>query len=410
MKVNITRIIKRINKIAEYGIDETGGWSRYSFSDADIEVKRIVSEWAKELGMFVRTDQAGNWIAHLNGINNDLPPVAMGSHLDTVKNGGKYDGVYGVMSALEVINVLKENNYVPKSPIEIIAFAEEEGSGFGASLFGSKAMAGVAADFYIKKRNDEGLSLGDAMKKVGCDPNTYKMAMRERGSIKNYVELHIEQGRILESSNKSIGVVQGIVGFKWAKMIISGRADHAGATPMGMREDTMIAAGIIATETERIANEIGNPLVATVGKIMLKPNSINIVPGEAEVYFDIRDISSDNIDRFVEMINISAKKICNARDLTYKYEELANAAPVSLSNRVVDIVEESAGKCGYSSMRMYSGAGHDAQLMSLISDAGMIFVPSKNGISHAPQEYTSDNDLEKGANVLLNTVLKLADI
>ena len=127
---------------------------------------------------------------------------------------------------------------------------------------------------------------------------------------------------------------------------------------MGMREDTMIAAGIIATETERIANEIGNPLVATVGKIMLKPNSINIVPGEAEVYFDIRDISSDNIDRFVEMINISAKKICNARDLTYKYEELANAAPVSLSNRVVDIVEESAGKCGYSSMRMYSGAGH----------------------------------------------------
>lgn len=407
LRVNINRILERLEAIAVYGIDPAGGWSRFSFSDEDLKVRKMVTGWATNLGMAVSTDPAGNLIARLAGKNNSLPPISLGSHFDTVQNGGKFDGAYGIVSAFEAVNVLVENEIKPEMPIEIISFAEEEGSGFGASLFGSKAMAGTADEFYLEKKNEMGLSLGEAMKRVGCDLTKYRSAQRKCGAMQNYLELHIEQGRVLENANVSIGVVEGVVGFKWVKITLKGCSDHAGATPMGIRRDAMAAAGCVIQEVEKIARSIGDPFVATVGKIVARPNSFNIVPGEVEVCLDIRDMSTERIVSALEEIRKSTEKICTERGIQCIFEEIADVAPEPLCPKMADLIEKSARECGYDCMRMYSGAGHDAQLMALITDTGLIFVPSKDGVSHAPEEFTSAENLEKGANVLLCALLNL---
>ncbi len=406
-KINKDRLIKRLEKLAELGIDPSGGWSRSSFSDDDLKARELLSKWVSQLGMQVRTDPAGNYIARLEGSNPELPAIAMGSHIDTVKNGGMFDGCYGVIAAIEAINTIVENNIPHKNPIELIVFAEEEGSGFGASLFGSKAMAGVAHEKYLEKKNALGVTLGEAMERVGCNPKYYRKATRSAKEIKSYLELHIEQGVVLDRENVSIGIVEGIVGFVWSKVVLHGKANHAGATPMRLREDAMVAAAEIIVAAERIAKEIGDPLVATVGRCYIKPNSINVIAENVEIYFDIRDISTERIELYLEGLQKEIKGICNKREIKYVYEELAKANPVILCKDLVNKVEDTANECGYSSKRMYSGAGHDAQLMSLITDVAMIFVPSKDGISHSPEEWTDAEDLEKGANVLLNTFLKL---
>ena len=404
--INKNRLIDRLNTIAEYGRDETGGWSRYTFSDADIKVKEVMKGWAESIGMKVHTDPVGNFIATLAGKDSSLPPLSMGSHVDSVKNGGMYDGVYGVVSAFEAVTRIVEEGIMPERNIEVIAFAEEEGSAFGASLFGSKAMAGKADSFYLEKANDDGLTLGEAMKRVGCDPANYATAKREKGAMSNYLELHIEQGKVLDKEDISIGAVTGIVGFCWAKMILKGCADHAGATPMNIRVDAMVPAAMIIAKAEEISNRIGN-MVATIGKISILPNAINIVPGEVTFYMDIRSLERTNISLFLDEIKNYASGICIERNVEYEFELLAEADPTILADECVDTVEKTAKELGYSVKRMPSGAGHDAQLMSLLTNTGMIFVPSKDGISHNPKEYTDPELLEKGANVLVNTTLAL---
>lgn len=405
--VNKQRIRRRLDELAVFGADPTGGWSRFSFSEEELKARDLLTYWVAELGMAVRTDAAGNYIARLEGEDPALAPVAVGSHIDTVKNGGKFDGTFGVVAGLEAINVLVEKKVPHRRPIELIVFAEEEGSGFGASLFGSKAMAGVADEAFLTMTNGNGLTLGEAIKRVGCDPTLYRNAARKKGELYAYLEAHIEQGLVLDTERISIGVVEGIVGFLWAKLNIHGHADHAGATPMDLRKDAVAGAAEIICAAEVLAHEFGKPLVSTTGKMHVLPNSTNIIAEEVELYLDVRDIKQDNLDLYVCRLKEIVQEICTRRKLSFTYEQMASVDPVLLSKKMCDTVERAAVKAKVSYKRMVSGAGHDAQLMALITDVGMIFVPSRDGISHAPEEWTEPRYLEQGSQVMLNALYEL---
>lgn len=393
--------------MSEYGIDPTGGWSRFSFSNADLRVKDVITGWISDLGMTMRTDPAGNYIARLEGNVPGLPAIALGSHIDTVKNGGMFDGTCGVAASIEVIETIVENNVPHNNPIELLIFAEVDGAGFGASLFGSKAMSGNADPTLLNLKNEVGLSLGEAIKRTGCDPMLYRNAERSREDIKCFLELHIEQGDNLYREGIPIGVVTGIVGFEWVKIALEGKSDHAGTVPMYRRKDAMLASAEITIEVEKLAKKFDDSMVATVGKSIVSPNSINIVPKNVEIYLDVRDISIERRNKYMKELTSSIEKICNVRGVKYEIEKLAEANPAILSPRLIDMIAESAEDCGYPYKKMYSRAGHDAQLISTITESAMIFVPSKDGISHSPDEWTSQQDIEKGANVLLQTTLRL---
>ena len=406
-KIQQERLLRRLDEMAAFGIDPEGGWSRYSFSAEDLKARDLLAGWAAGLGMAVRTDPAGNVIARREGSEPGLAAVAVGSHIDTVKNGGKFDGVYGVVAGMEAINVLAEQKIPHRRPIELIAFAEEEGSGFGASLYGSKAMAGMADEAFLAMADASGLTLGEAIQRAGCDPARYRDAARGKEDLHGYLEAHIEQGLVLDSQNIAIGVVEGIVGFFWARLTIRGRADHAGATPMNLRRDAVAGAAEIICAAERLALETSKSMVATTGKLAVKPNSINIISSEVELYFDVRDIQKETLAAYAAGLTEIIDTVCRRRGLQYGYETIAHADPVLLSGRMCDAVERAARQSGISSRRMVSGAGHDAQLMARITDVGMIFVPSKGGISHSPDEWTEPAHLAQGAQVLLDTLLEL---
>jgi len=407
LKIQISRMMDKLYTISQYGKDPSGGWSRYSFSDDDLKVRDIMTSWASNLGMAVRTDPAGNWIARLEGNNNKSPVIALGSHIDTVKNGGMFDGSLGMVAAFEVINVITENNLIHNNPIEIISFAEQDGSGFGASLFGSKAMAGVADDVLLQRKNGMGLSLGEAMKRVGCDPQLYRSAQRSKEEIKCYLELHIEQGTILDDAKVSIGIVDGVAGFEWDKVVLKGKSAHAGTIPMTSRVDAVLAAAEIIVAVEKTAKHMNGQIIATVGRCDIQPNTINIVADEAVVYVDIRSIDDRERKSFFSILSKEIEKICEKEKVMYRLEKIAETPSIILDDSLVHRIEDISEKCGYEYRHIISGAGHDVQSMSLITDAAMIFVPSKGGISHSPKELTDASDIEKGANVLLNTIIGL---
>lgn len=408
MRINIDRLKKRLDLLAQIGRDETGGWSRFSFTDEYMKACNLVKSWMQEAGMEVEFDAAGNLIGRLNGNKNDSRVVAMGSHIDTVKNGGKFDGSFGVVGAIEVVQTIKENNVSFNSPIEVIAFIEEEGSRFGIGLLGSRAVAGkIDKDFLYEHKDTKGTPIADGYKNMGLDPNILEKAYKHKGYYKSYIEMHIEQGKVLDVNKKSAGVVEGISGYTWLKAEIVGCSDHAGATPMKLRKDALVAASEIILRTEKIANEIGGTIVATVGKISVRPNSTNVVPGKVDITFDIRDINDDVIELGVKKIKDAAQEICSKREVKVNVEEIVSVQAVRLPSSMVQLIEESALNTGASYQRMVSGAAHDAQMMANITDVAMIFAPSKNGVSHSPDEWTEEKDIEVCTNVLLDAVLKL---
>ncbi len=409
MRVQKRRIEKDFDNISNFGKLSNGGVTRLAFSKEDIESRNYLHKTMEEIGLEVRIDAFGNMRGRREGLE-ELAPVAIGSHLDTVPEGGHYDGVVGVIAALEVIRVLNDKDIRTKRPIEVINLSAEESSRFGGATLGSKVLSGKISLAGLNKYVDrEGLSLYEALKDNGFKPDEIESAVLNKGDIYSFIEMHIEQGPVLETENISVGIVTSIAAPTRFRVNFKGVADHSGNTPMSIRKDALTAASELVLGVERIArDEAGPATVGTVGYLYVKPGAMNVIPGGVELGIDIRDISSDDKKMAVKKVIDLIVEIKKNRPVEIEYEILTDDEPVQLSNKVIQILEQTAEEIGLSYKVMHSGAGHDAMHMADIANTGMIFIPSKNGISHNIEEFTEMDDVCKGAELLLETTIKLA--
>jgi N-carbamoyl-L-amino-acid hydrolase len=397
------RLEQRIRELGSHGANPEGGVSRVAFSNADISGREYIKGLMQNAGLEVRVDTAGNVIGARPGSEPSLPPILFGSHIDSVPNGGNYDGDVGVIGAIEVIELLKAAGYTTRHPLEVVVFTDEEGG-----TVGSQAMAGRLPTAALDQASHSGMSVRDGIRAVGGDADKLESARRRPGEIKAFIELHIEQGGLLEASSTDIGVVEGIVGIRWWDITVEGMANHAGTTPMNERRDALLAAAELALAVNRIAATTPGRQVATVGRIRAEPGAPNVIPGRVVMSLEIRDLDATKIERVYQEIAKEAKRIEAARHTPVSFAEVQAALePAPTEPRLRRIISEAAKALGLSHRTMPSGAGHDAQEMTHIAPTGMIFVPSVGGISHSPREFTSAADMANGVNVLLRTVLAI---
>jgi beta-ureidopropionase / N-carbamoyl-L-amino-acid hydrolase len=397
------RMQGRIEALSRFGANEDGGVDRVAFSAADMAARGWLVKEMEGLGLAVRVDAAGNIIGRREGTEPELPILMTGSHIDSVPGGGNYDGDVGVIAALEVIEVLNARGTSIRHPLEVISFTDEEGG-----LTGSLALSGKMKPETLAVVSHSGLTIAEGINKVGGDSANIAEAAYERGDLAAFIEMHVEQGATLEEGKIDIGVVQGIVGIRWWDVVIEGVANHAGTTPMNRRRDAMVAAAELTLAVNRVAREMRGRQVATVGRIEVLPGAPNVIPGKVVMSLEIRDLESSKIERVFEEIQQHAREIMAGGGITIRFEHVAvDAEPAPTDERVQTIISHAAVNLGLSYKLMPSGAGHDTQDMAHIAPVGMIFVPSKGGISHSPLEYTSPEDMANGANVLLETILAI---
>ena len=395
------RLNQNIAKLAEIGQLSNGGVKRIAYSQEDIEARNLVQQWMKELQMEVRIDTAGNIIGRYPGKNPHAPALATGSHIDTVPCGGHYDGAYGVLAGLEVIRTLQENQIQLNRSIEVIVFTDEEGS-----MIGSKAISGRVVPDAKYYRRPDGTDIQTCLNRVGGNWDNINQARRHPQEIAAFVELHVEQGPVLESMSKQIGVVEGIVGQRRFNITVKGNANHAGTTPMQMRCDALVAASKVVLAVNQIGNTPGQQ-VATVGKMEVFPNAANVVPGWVEMSLDIRDLSSLHIDSLIEQLWTHLEEIAVATNTQIRLHPCLHNEPALAESYIQKAIASSCERLDLSYTYLPSRASHDAQELALVTDMGMIFVPSKMGVSHDADEYTSPEQCIQGANVLLQTLIKL---
>ena len=400
--VNGNRLNQSIATLANIGKLDNGGVKRIAYSTKDVEARNLVRQWMKELEMEIKIDAAGNIIGKYPGRNPLASAIATGSHIDTVPCGGHYDGAYGVLAGLEVVRVLKENQIKLDRPVEVIIFTDEEGS-----MIGSKAMSGrVVADPEYYRRPD-GRDIQTCLATIGGDWHKVTEARRSAKDISAFVELHVEQGPVLESMQKQIGVVEGIVGQRRFNITVKGSANHAGTTPMSMRCDALVAASQVVLAVNQIGLTLGQQ-VATVGKMEVKPNAANVVPGWVEMSLDIRDLSSLHIDSLLKQLRTHLEEIAVATNTQIRLNPCLHNEPALSEPYIQKAIALSCEDLDLSYTYLPSRASHDAQEMAQIADMGMIFVPSKMGVSHDASEYTSPPQCVRGANILLQTLIQLA--
>ncbi len=409
LTVNMERLRREILDLAAIGRDDTeGGLYRMAFTPADMEGRRWLSERMEAAGLEPQTDGAANLSACYGGGASE-PVVMVGSHIDTVPNAGYLDGTLGVLIGLEAVRCMKEAGIETRRPVEVISFSDEEGR-FGG-LFGSQAVAGELNPDLIRTARDlDGVSLVEAMADCGFDAMEALNARRDRNAIHAYLELHIEQGPVLDRRRIPIGVVENITGlFKWS-VRLEGSPNHAGTTPMEMRRDPFMGLAEFAGEIPRILEENGSELSrATIGKVDLFPGAANTVPGEVIFSMDVRDTSREVMDQLADAFRKALSAIARRRRLKFDFDWLSVVEPAPCDPEIVKNIEARAAELGLESLRMPSGAAHDAQIMSHIAPIGMVFVPSKDGRSHSPAEWTAWEDIEAGANVVLRSLLSLAN-
>lgn len=405
--INADRLWDRLMQLSSIGTQEVGGITRLSFSPEERAAKDLVTGFMKEAGLSVREDEAGNLIGRKEGTNPNAPVVLIGSHLDSVPSGGNFDGPLGVLSGVEALQTMNEQGVETEHPIEVIAFTDEEGTRFGYGMIGSRGIAGLLKEDELVSRDEAGISIAEAMANVGLDPAQISKAAREPGSVKAYVELHIEQGKVLESRDLSVGIVSGVAGPLWLKFILEGEAGHAGATPMNMRKDPLAAAAEVMLVIERQAarQEIS---VGTVGKLQVFPGGVNIIPGRVEFTLDLRDVDIQVRDQVEQAIMAEAEAICAKRGVKLQVELLQRINPAVCSEEIRSAIQAACAAEGLETITLPSGAGHDCMQLTELCPVGMIFARSKDGISHNPAEYTSKEDCGNGAQVLYRTVLSLA--
>lgn len=407
------RIITHLKNISPVTEIERNVFSvtRLAYSENEKKAKNYFIAQCKKENLEVRTDQAGNIIARRAGINCDAPAVACGSHLDSVVNGGIYDGALGVMCALESVRKLNSENISTEHPVEIIAFTSEESSRFGVSTIGSKAMSGLIDIEVLKTLKDRnGMSFEQAVQDQGLNLEEFPYAKRTSSELKAFIELHIEQGPILETKNFTIGIVTNISAPTRYSITVKGKAGHSGTTVMSLRKDALAAASEIVLGVERLAKgEEKAGSVGTVGALKVVPGTSNTIPGKVELiaeFRSVRDSSKNKLKR--GFLNI-LKNIEQTRKVEIQVKQLSDEKPVSLDPYICNVIQSVCESEQYSYMHIDSGAGHDAMNLAHICPTGLIFVPSVGGISHNPEEFTREKDIEAGYNVLYKTILKLAN-
>lgn len=401
LAVNETRIVNRIMELAKFGMDDKGHGYRIAYSKGDIEGRAWFINLMKNAGLNPTIDAAGNIIGKRKGKNDSLKPIAFGSHIDMVPDGGNYDGTVGSIAALEVIEILNENNLITNHPLELIIFANEEGG-----TIGSMAMAGHLTAEGLKQKSQSGLTQAEGIKAIGGNPSNIESCIRKKGDIKAFLELHIEQGGILEKEKLQIGVVEGIVGIVHWEVTVEGFANHAGTTPMNMRKDALLAASKFIIAVNEVVNSVKGNQVGTIGKIAIQPGAYNVVPGKVVLGLEIRDLSAEKIELLFTQIEKRAAIIAADTKTSIHFERQANASKPALTNKALQqTINSSAKALGFSTKFMQSGAGHDAQEIAMIAPVAMIFIPSVGGISHSPKEFSKPIDISNGANMLLKTIL-----
>ena len=407
MRINLERVKNTLLELSEIGFDEQDkGVHRLGFSDADWAARKWLMQLLQDEGFSPRMDGAGNVFGRFGP--EGRPTVTVGSHLDSVPAGGIFDGSLGVVAALEILRLCRDHDVTLEHPVELVATSEEEGR-FGGML-GAQAMAGeLTPEFLLNAHDPDGLRLADAMQHCGLEPMNALDARRKPDSMRAFLELHIEQGPVLDQSNTTIGIVDNIAGvFKWI-VYLKGKADHAGTAPMNMRSDAFMGLANFAHEIPRIIDEHGTDRSRlTVGKVELKPGSPHTIPGEAMFTLVGRDSSAEVMRELCDACRVVLSAIARRKKLMFEYEQTSWLDPVDCHPDIIDLLDRHAKNSGVSYRHMPSGAGHDTQFMTQVTPAGMLFVPSVGGISHAPDEWTHWEDVETGCNLLLDAVLELS--
>lgn len=408
--VDLDRLWDRIEALGEIGavIGPAGerGCARLALTDADRDGRDLVVSWMRELGLDVGIDAIGNVFGTRPGTDDRLAPVMIGSHIDTVRTGGRFDGNLGVLAGLEVLEALDTAGVRTPRPITVAFFTDEEGSRFPPDMLGSLVFAGgmPLEEALDVTAVDDGARLGDELARIG-----YAGTLPCPGAPPHaFVELHIEQGPILEDAGVTIGVVEGVQGISWTELTITGRSAHAGTTPMRLRRDPGYVAAEITTFVRRLTRELGGALVATVGRVDLHPNLVNVVPATATITVDLRDTDDATLRDAERRLEERCSELAVAEQVTIERRVLARFEPVDFDPDTVALVERTAQRLGHSTMRLPSGAGHDAQMLARVCPSAMIFVPSIDGISHNLAEDTAPRDVLAGTQVLLDVVLELA--
>ena len=405
LKINLERLKSDLEALAQVGRDPRGGISRPSFSQADFAARAWLKERICEAGLCYRQDGAGNVFGRLGG---EGAAVLVGSHLDTVLNGGAFDGATGVLAGLECLRRIKEAGTPLSKPLELVSFTDEEGNLVGDFL-GSRAFAGLLNKEEMEKGvTSFGRPLQDILAGTEFSLESILNAHRERPKFEAYLELHIEQGAVLETEDIPIGIVERIAGKSYRQCTFTGKADHSGTTPLELRHDAFLAtADFVLRGTRLVATEHYGSMI-TVGKVTVLPGSFSVVPGRVDFTLDVRSASAETLEILDKDLLALALDIAKTRGLSFHSRVVDRTTPAALSDRVIGVLEEECRKLGYPSMRMTSGAGHDAQIVSGLAEVGMIFIPCVDGTSHAPGEMINWGDLEKGANLLLNALIRLA--
>ncbi len=404
MRIDRKRLEQSIEELGRIGETPRGGLTRLALTDEDKCGRDWMVARMREAGLRVSIDRMGNIFGERPG-QPGLPPVMMGSHVDSVPTGGKYDGQLGVLCGLEAIRALSDHRVETRHPVTLVIFTNEEGARFQPAMIASGVMAGrIALEDAYNARDKDGIRLVDELERIGylgpepCIPRPFRA----------YLELHIEQGPQLEEAGLAVGVVDGIVAISWSRLTIHGVQDHAGPTPIRIRHDALVAAAEVVTGVRRIAREVGGDLVTTVGNLTVTPNIVNAIPGKVTLSIDMRDPKSETLDRALPRLDAVVKAACEREGVTCELEHYWRMPYTPFDPTVVAAVERAAKVSGAHFRRILSGAGHDAQYMAAIGPAGMVFVPSRGGRSHCEEEFTPMDDIEYGANTLFLAALELA--
>ena len=403
LRINGERLLSRIEELASIGAIDGGGSCRLALTDEDRAGRDLVVTWMRDLGLDISIDSIGNVVAVRPG-KTDGPPTMTGSHIDTVRTGGRYDGNLGVLAGLEIIESLSENKIETQHPVAVAFFTDEEGSRFAPDMLGSLVyVGGMTLEEALDIKGVDGAKVGDELDRIG-----YRGPSPCPGpSPRAFVELHIEQGPVLEVEGVTIGAVTGVQGISWTALTVTGESNHAGTTPMALRRESGFAAAAISTYVRDLSLEMGGSQVATVGRLELHPNLVNVVAGSAVLTVDLRNTVEAYLLESENKLADFLLELASNEGLEIEKRQLARFEPVEFNQEVVDTVENIASRLGHSVMKLPSGAGHDAQMMARVCPTGMVFVPSHKGISHNPQEHTDSDDLIAGCNVLFQTILDL---
>ncbi|WNS76600.1 Zn-dependent hydrolase [Bacillus sp. DTU_2020_1000418_1_SI_GHA_SEK_038] len=401
------RIENHIEELSKFTATPGKGVTRLTYSQEDLQARNYIKETMEEYGLIVREDGLGNIFGRLEGSIEDAPSVIVGSHFDSVPNGGAYDGAAGVVAGLEVAALFQEKNLKPKYPLEVIAMVEEEGSRFGGGLMGSRGIIGTLTEEDFKNLKDsDGISTVEAMKGIGLDSSLVKI--RDPKTMKAFLELHIEQGPILEEANIPIGVVEAIVGLTQLEVTVEGQAGHAGTTPMDRRSDALVTAARIIAQLPDLALEEGEGTVITTGRLHVYPNGANVIPDKTIFTIDLRSGKEENVQRVLEKVQTLIQSY-QAEGIRTSVKQQLYIQPKALSENMRSLLKQISGELGVSYRSINSGAGHDAMVFSDVTDVGMIFVPSKNGLSHCPEEWSDSGHLADGAQILFEAAKSLTE-